>query len=115
LLPRENAFIAVGALGFRGRWEEPFDPKATRQPFVRADGTRISVPMMHKADTFDYAEDAQAQTIAVPFVGARVELRLVLPQQGQALPADKRKAAAWLNAARDQVLESRPGALRCRG
>ncbi len=109
-LPRQIVFVAVDALYFRGRWEEPFDAKATRaQPFARADGTRLSVPMMHKADTFDYAEDSQAQSVALPFVGAGVELRLVLPRQGQTLPVDAAKAAAWLNAARDGKLEERPG------
>lgn len=109
-VPADAVFVAVNALYFKGRWKDAFDREATTPAaFRRADGTSSTVPMMRRQAKFSYGEDAEAQTLALPFAGEKVELRLVLPRDTASLPSDKASAAAWLNARRDLALALRPG------
>lgn len=74
----------VSALYFKGAWLSKFDPALTAaESFLCGDGSRVSVPMMHRKGALPYLDGGAAQAVALPFRGGSYEMVLLLPRPGR--------------------------------
>jgi serine protease inhibitor len=78
--------VLVDALHLKFPWSTAFDISATATaPFTRADGTTVSAPFMNRTDTLAYADDGQAQIVALPLYGGSLSFVIALPHAGTSL------------------------------
>jgi serpin B len=93
LLPAESLnqgtkFVAVNALYFSGKWETAFHAGDTAdQPFIRIDGSTVSVPMMNGTIPAGYACREDACLVELPYRGDQLVLDVLLPDAVDGLPA----------------------------
>lgn len=85
LLPEDSVdaltrLILVNAIYLKAPWRVPFSEEATADgAFTRADGTTVQVPMMAAAHHMGYAAGPGWQAIDLPYVGDKLSMLLVLP------------------------------------
>ncbi len=85
-----TVLVLVNALYFKGVWQSGFDPgKTETQPFTRADGSKVSVPLMTQGGpaTFGYFKGAGFAIAELPYQGGKVALDVILPDQPNGLAA----------------------------
>lgn len=76
--------VLANAIYFNAQWQNPFAKEDTREGvFHLLDGTDIFVPMMHQKASFRYAAGDGWQAVELPYVGMRVAMLILLPDQGQ--------------------------------
>ena len=76
----------INAVYFKGMWKEQFKPEATtQQPFHRADGSAVTVPMMMRGGQIAYFEGDGVQVAELPYGDGRFAMTLVLPAPGGTL------------------------------
>ena len=77
----ETVMFLINAIYFNGQWGEAFDPDSTEDAsFFAADGTGITRPFMHQADTYRYYEQEDFQAVALPYgEGDRMSMYIFLP------------------------------------
>jgi serpin B len=76
--------VLVNALYLKAPWSDPFDTSATtKQPFTRADGSRVRVEMM-RADPEGaaYLAGAHYRAARLPYAGAGLAMTVALPDSG---------------------------------
>ncbi len=85
-LSADTHAVLGSALFFKGKWQFPFDPSATRDDaFQSADG-EVQVPTMrHRFEAMSYCERNGMQAARLPFVGGHYEMTIVLPAAGKEL------------------------------
>ncbi len=77
------AFL-INAIYFKGLWKNKFNPKDTHDAtFFAEDNSTSTVDMMRQTDSFDYAEDDDAQYIDLPYGNGAFSMLIVLPKQGK--------------------------------
>ncbi|MEN9203648.1 MAG: serpin family protein [Thermostichus sp. DG02_3_bins_51] len=82
-LSREDLMVLLNAIYFKGEWSQPFDPARTQmQPFTRADGSQVEVPMMARSGRYGYLETEQVQVVRLPYGQGELEMVVLLPRQG---------------------------------
>lgn len=87
-LTDETILVLLSAIYFKGKWERPFDPAATRElPFTCADGRVTQQPFMTQSGMFAYYSDEQVQIVRLPYGSGRLSMRIVLPARGIKLTA----------------------------
>lgn len=85
LLNPNTRFVLTNAVYFNAAWAKPFVPQSTQDgPFTLANGSSVSVPLMHGLIEGRYAEGADYQTAEIPYDGHEVAMIAVLPK-GQSL------------------------------
>ena len=72
----------LNAIYFKGLWKKSFDVEETREEVFDGKG---HVPMMHKGEEIDYAENDLYQTVSLPFGNGTYQLHLFLPREGKTL------------------------------
>ncbi|XP_061116603.1 hibernation-specific plasma protein HP-55-like [Conger conger] len=74
----------INYIYFKGKWEIPFDPKATKEhDFHVDDKTAVSVPMMYEEDYFHVYHDEDISTHVLQLhYNESVSMMLVLPEKG---------------------------------
>lgn len=78
--------VLVNAIWFKANWASKFDPDNTTEgPFTLADGTEISVPLMHTNLRTGYAETDLFEAVRLPYAGDAAMV-VALPKTGT--PAD---------------------------
>jgi serpin B len=78
----------ASAIAFKGIWAEPFDAAATSpQPFRRAGGESVDVPLMHRRGPYEHASLDGFQLVAIPYQGLDLEMVVVLPSEPDGLAA----------------------------
>lgn len=87
ILPAGNydSVVAViaNAIYFKGQWATAFDPGQTAPaPFTLADGSQVSVPMMHQAATYGYFQGTNFQALRLPYGMGRMSMLVVMPDAG---------------------------------
>ncbi|MFM7522013.1 MAG: serpin family protein [Planctomycetota bacterium] len=98
----------TNAIFFKGSWQTTFAGEATSpQPFRRPDGSTTPVPLMHRKGTEAHLAGDGFQLLALPYVGADLEMVVILPASAEGLPAledrlDAARLAEW-RAAAEQV------------
>ncbi len=81
-----TALVLTNAVYFKGRWESPFDKRATQDgDFASASGT-VAVPTMHKLGSYSYAKVDGAQIVDLPYRGG-LSMLIVLPDEVDGLSA----------------------------
>jgi serpin B len=75
--------ILANAIYFKGKWEDQFDIKLTKErPFHPASGTEKKIPMMEKSKSFDYCEGSGCQVVRLPYLGRELAMYVFLPEPG---------------------------------
>jgi serine protease inhibitor len=99
--PLQSAsFVALNALYFKDKWQEPFDPKATASaPFQAVDGSKEPVMLMRLTEAKRaYRADQSFIGVDLPFAGERFSLTVVTSNDGKPRKlADFEPAKAWLS------------------
>ncbi|KYF87527.1 serine protease [Sorangium cellulosum] len=79
----ETVLVLTNAIYFNAAWRTPFEPTATADgPFEKADGTEVTVPLMHASLEMPYAEGDGYKAVAMPYDGDELSMVLVLPAKG---------------------------------
>ncbi|XP_061116797.1 alpha-1-antiproteinase 2-like [Conger conger] len=72
----------INYIYFKGKWQIPFDPKATKEhDFHVDDKTTVSVPMMYEEDYFHVYQDEDISILQLHY-NESVSMMLVLPEKG---------------------------------
>jgi serpin B len=78
--------VIANVIYFKGQWTTAFDPsQTTPAPFTLADGTQVSVQMMHQSATYGYLKGANFQAVRIPYGQGRLSMLVVLPDAGTSL------------------------------
>jgi serpin B len=97
-LGASTALLLMNAVYFKGRWQDEFKKEATRpQDFTRADGTRKSLPFMHREGDYAVLDTDDFEAIRIPYgEKKRMAMVVVLPKGGTTLPRlHELLAAQW--------------------
>lgn len=82
----ETLMILVNAIAFDGNWMNEFQPEHTKDSDFRlANGSTMSVPMMHQSEQFHYTENEDWQAIRLPYGDGQMYMLVVLPREGHTL------------------------------
>ncbi|WP_336782296.1 serpin family protein [Paenibacillus illinoisensis] len=82
----ETLMILVNAIAFDGNWTNEFQPEHTKDgDFRLANGSTVSVPMMHQSKQFHYTENEEWQAIRLPYGNEQTYMLIVLPRDGHTL------------------------------
>ena len=74
--------VLVNAIYFKGKWENEFDPDATRPlPFKVSPGNTKEVQMMYAKRKFAYIQDSDlaCSAIEIPYKGKDLSMVIILP------------------------------------
>jgi serpin B len=72
--------VLANAVYLKAPWQLPFRPADTRaEPFYPAEGTKLTVAMMHSVHTRSYVRRDGYQATLLPYLGGRLAMALVLP------------------------------------
>jgi serpin B len=76
----DTRLALVNAIYLNAPWAIPFDPGATADaPFATADGSTMDVPMMRRDGSMAYAEGAGWRAVDLPYLGDRLAMLVVVP------------------------------------
>lgn len=79
----ETVLILTNAIYFNAAWRTPFETNATEDgQFKTADGTEVTVPLMHGFLEMPYAEGEGYKAVAMPYEGNELSMLIVLPEAG---------------------------------
>lgn len=102
LLPQRDysndTAILANAVYFKGAWTTPFEAYATQNgDFTLADGSKVSVPLMHRTGAYGYYAGDNFQMARLPYGAGRVSMIVVVPNAGTGLEAvlDKLTPESW--------------------
>ncbi len=77
-----TTLVLVNAIWFEANWAATFDPEMTEPgPFTLADGTVVTVPLMHQSIRTGYAETDTMEVVRLPYAG-EAAMVVVLPKEG---------------------------------
>lgn len=80
----EAVLFLINAVYFKGRWQEKFDPKMTRDDkFYPDNGDPVSVRMMMRSGKFRYLETEGLQAVELPYGEGQVSMLIFLPAAGK--------------------------------
>ncbi|MFS8924678.1 serpin family protein [Synechococcus sp. B60.1] len=112
-LSREDRMVLLNAIYFKGEWTQPFDPTLTKpQPFTRADGRRVQVPLMAQSGRYGYRETEQLQVVRLPYGEGELAMLILLPKPGVSLAALREKLSPETWQEWTGSLSTRPGSVR---
>jgi serine protease inhibitor len=80
----DQVLFLINAIYFKGKWREPFDPKATHDgPFRGADGRNRTAPLMRQEQTLRYDETADYQAVDLLYGNGAFAMTVLLPKPKQ--------------------------------
>lgn len=84
---RDQVMFLMNALYFKGEWRSRFDVARTQPgPFLGADGTLRTVPLMHASDMpLELGGDSTAEVGELPYGNGAYAMTIVLPRSGQSV------------------------------
>lgn len=83
-----TVLVLVNAIYFKGDWMTKFDPDRTVEgTFQCADGSKQTVSMMRQKKEFKYTEIEDLKILEMPYIGDRLAMTLILPQDMKTLNA----------------------------
>ncbi len=81
ITPNQVMFL-LNAIYFKGIWAKEFDKKVTTErPFYPATGGSVTVPMMSRNDTLDYASNDLFSAIRLPYGSGKYNMFVFLPKE----------------------------------
>jgi serpin B len=79
----DTKLVLTNAIYFNAAWSTPFDAKNTKDgSFVTADGSKVTVPMMHGSQETGYAKGDGYQAVTLPYDGLELSMLVILPDAG---------------------------------
>lgn len=78
----DDVMYLINAIYFKGAWQDPFDPKATRTASFEAVGGTQQVPMMYRQGSQKIRFGDQFATIDLPYGNGAFAMTIVLPNEG---------------------------------
>jgi len=82
-LDEMTRLVLVNAIYLKAPWLSPFQKTATTdQPFARAGGAPVAVPMMHSSAQLAYAAGDGWVSVDIPYAGYELTMSVVLPDAG---------------------------------
>lgn len=88
----ETRLVLTNAVYFMGAWEQPFNPRQTREGEFHVSNTMtVKVPLMHHDSEFRYARTNGAFALDMPYKGRNLSMIVLLPPENGTL-ADLEKA-----------------------
>lgn len=110
-LGADTVTVLINAIYFKGDWTDSFDPKRTEEgDFHLADGSTAKAQMMSRRGSYRYADDDDAQIIALPYgKDKQMSMWVVLPKKGKSLDGIAKGLSAeqlskWQQAATSQTV-----------
>jgi len=87
ILSPATVLVLANAIYFKGDWLTPFNPTNTvAMPFHLSASNKVNVPMMHQWKLkCGFHANAEAQLLELPYVGNRLSLVVILPNQKNGL------------------------------
>lgn len=81
----EDLLVLMNAVYFNATWTEKFDAKDTKQEaFTMADGSKVTLPMMHRKAEILYNESDMFTAVSLPFgSGDKWSMHILLPKEGK--------------------------------
>ena len=107
LIP-DTRLALVNAIYFKGDWARAFKKSRTKDgPFTRADGTKVTAPLMRQTARFGYLATPGFQALEMPYIGRDVSMVIFLPRKPDGLPAFEKslrleKLDGWLRRLRSR-------------
>ncbi len=87
-LSPDTRLVLANAVYLKADWQTPFAKNPTTDAtFTRADGAKISVPMMHQKESLRYASGHGWQAVELPYAASELAMRVIVPQ-GTHTPAE---------------------------
>lgn len=102
VLTKDTRLVLTNAIYFKGDWERSFKKEATKsEPFFRAAGKKINVPMMHRTGDFKYLDGGEFQALELAYRGDDLSMVVLLPKKVDGLDDFEKsltaaKLAGWL-------------------
>lgn len=75
----------MNAVYFKGRWQDEFQPRATRPRVFHAPGGDVQRPMMQRTGSYGYVAADGIQGVRLPYRGGRFAMYVLVPDAGQPL------------------------------
>jgi len=83
IISEVTRLVLTNAIYFNAAWEYPFDEDNTADgTFYLADGSTVTVPMMHQTEDFNYAEGDGYQAVELNYDGNELSMVIILPEEG---------------------------------
>jgi serpin B len=83
LIDADTRLVLANAVYFKGKWQVPFDVKATKdRVFHFQAGRQKQVPMMEQTRTFDYRRGSGYQAVRLRYQGWVLAMYIFLPDAG---------------------------------
>ncbi len=102
-----TVLVLANAIYFKAAWTKSFDSKLTQDaPFHRADGSTVTVPMMHRSGSLKCTEPnlnpdpsvSTAEVIELPYADNEVSMLVAVPATVDGLPAmEAQLSNGWLD------------------
>lgn len=86
----KTRLILTNAIYFKGNWENQFDPKNTKDtPFHINRNQTVDIPMMYQSgkSKFEYFEGLGVKVADLPYVGNKLRMMIVVPDEIDGLPS----------------------------
>jgi serpin B len=93
----DTRLVLTNAVYFNAAWKTPFGTNTADAPFMRANGTTVSVPMMRQEARLSAGVlTGQAAAVALPYQDERLSMLIVLPDAGKLAEVEGRLATRGL-------------------
>jgi len=99
-IPRDVVMYLINATYFKGPWRDQFDPARTeKEPFRRADGSTVPVPMMEKTEDVVHPtyRTNQFRAIDIAYGDSLYSMTILLPHEDTSVQSivDSLDAETW--------------------
>jgi serpin B len=82
----DSRLVLTNALYLKAEWAQEFlVDRTTDAPFTRADGSTVTVPMMHTEQELGYAEGPGYQVVTLPYKSGELAFTVIVPSAVDAL------------------------------
>ncbi|MBI4532863.1 MAG: serpin family protein [Candidatus Melainabacteria bacterium] len=94
-LDADTLLVLLNAVYFKGRWQDAFEKKATRDgDFHLLSGTTKKVPLMRQSGSFSYYKGADFQSVRLPYGTGKFSAYIFLPDVGKTLAEFQKNCTA---------------------
>jgi serpin B len=83
----DTRFVLANAIYFKGRWQNPFEPKETSvAPFYLENGAQVRAHLMQQVADVGYRAGRGYQAVTLAYRNAALAMLVLLPDRGDGLP-----------------------------
>jgi serpin B len=85
MVDASTRLVLTNAVYFKGKWQSPFLPGATHEEKFHTPAGAKPVRMMRRVSSFRHAHVDDVQLVELPYMGARMSMIVVLPDDANGL------------------------------